>query len=90
MLAMFAKEEGSTGPLVSFDEELHEKANLATRSPPRPILKVAGRKHYRTVFEEVATPIWQLTNMRNVLLVLMQSTEGIFYGLLFLIGLMKC
>lgn len=87
---LVAKEEGSTGPLMAFDEEPHEKAYLATRSPPRPILKVAGRKHYRTVFEKVATPIWQLTNLRNVLLVLMQSTEGTFYGLLFLIGLMKC
>lgn len=38
---LVAKEEGSTGPLMSFDEEPDEKAHLVTRGPPKPISKVA-------------------------------------------------
>lgn len=65
----------------------HTLLHVALQNQYRKLL--CSRKHYRIVFEEVATPIWQLTNLRDAFLVLMQSTEGTFYGLLFLIGLMK-
>ena len=66
----------SVAPLMSFDKEPDEKAHLATRDPPK--TKISGRKHHRIVFEQVATPIYQLTSLSGVFLVLKGVAKGVF------------
>ena len=79
-LNLVSKVEGSNpnansvAPLMSFDAEPNEKTRLATRVPARK--GFSGRKHYRIVFEQVATPVYKLTNLSTTFLVLKDAAKG--------------
>ena len=79
-LNLVSKVEGSNpnvnsvAPLMSFDVEPTEKTRLATRVPAR--REISGRKHYRIVFEQVATPVYKLTDLSTAFLVLKDTAKG--------------